>query len=78
MIAGVYSCVGKSLALMEIRMLTAMLLTKFDVGFAPGEDGDKLFSLYHDHFTADPGPLRLTFKERRLSEVPVFRGADGN
>ena len=64
MMAGIYGCVGKNLALMEIRILTAVLVTRFDVAFAAGEDGKQLFSLFHDHFTSDPGPLRLTFKER--------------
>lgn len=64
MIAGIYSCVGKNFALMEIRILTAMLLTRFHVAFATGENGEELFSRFHDHFTAAPGPLRLTFKKR--------------
>ena len=67
MMAGVYSCVGKNLALMEMRILTAILLTRFDVGFAPGENGEELFKHFLDHFTSDAGPLRLTFKERGLS-----------
>ena len=67
MMAGIYSCVGKNLALMEMRILTAMLLTRFDIGFAPGENGEEFFSLFLDHFTSDAGPLRLTFKERQKS-----------
>ena len=49
---------------MELRIATAVLLSKFDVTFAPGETGEQLFSKMHDHFTVAPGPLRLSFRER--------------
>ena len=35
---GRYGCVGKNLALREISYVIALLVTKFDVTLAPGED----------------------------------------
>lgn len=40
--AGNYSCIGKQLALMELRAVVARIVTRFDVGFAEGEVGEKL------------------------------------
>ncbi|KAA8568678.1 hypothetical protein EYC84_007681 [Monilinia fructicola] len=39
---GPYSCVGKQLALMELRAVVARVVTRFDVRFAAGERGTKL------------------------------------
>ncbi|KAL3476423.1 cytochrome P450 [Aspergillus californicus] len=60
---GPYGCIGKNLALMEIRLLTAHLITKFDVAFAPGEDGSELLKS-DDIFTIMLKPLHLIFKKR--------------
>lgn len=57
-------CIGKSLALMEIRMVTAHLLLDNDVHLAPGEDGQKLLYETMDHFTVTPGALWLVFSPR--------------
>ena len=38
-IPGRYNCIGKSLALAEIRYVTALLASKYNVNFPPGEDG---------------------------------------
>ncbi|KAH8691979.1 putative cytochrome P450 monooxygenase [Talaromyces proteolyticus] len=62
---GPYGCIGKALAYMEIRMLTAYLITEFDISFAPGEDGRDLLSKTVDHFTVSLGPLNLCFARRR-------------
>ncbi|KAL3464660.1 cytochrome P450 [Aspergillus heterothallicus] len=60
---GPYSCIGKNLALIEIRLLAAQLITKFDVEFAPGEDGSDLLRS-HDHFVVALRPLNLILKKR--------------
>ena len=52
------------MALMELRIATAVLVTTFDVAFAPDETGEELLGKMHDHFTVTPGPLRLNFTER--------------
>ena len=61
---GPFGCIGKNLAMMELRTVTARLVTRFDLSLAPGEDGHRIFHETKDHFTVDPGHLDITFKER--------------
>lgn len=61
---GPYGCIGKNLALMEVRTVTADLITKFDVSFAPGEDGRKLLHETEDYFSLGLGELNLVFNEK--------------
>lgn len=63
--AGVYGCIGKPLALLELRCVTAKLLHAFDVQLAPHEDGRRLLSETRDHFTLGLGALDLGFTPRR-------------
>lgn len=58
---GPYSCIGKNVALMELRTLTAKILMHYNVSFAPGEDGSRLESESKDHFTMSLAPLDLVF-----------------
>lgn len=60
-------CIGKNLALMELRTLTARLVTLFDVALAPGEDGKLLLEKSTDHFTVGLQPLNLVFTRRDSS-----------
>ncbi|PWY90620.1 cytochrome P450 [Aspergillus sclerotioniger CBS 115572] len=62
--AGKYACIGKNLSLMEIRVAAALILTTFDYEFAPGEDGQRIFSEAADYFTTTPGPFYLVMKNR--------------
>ena len=62
---GPYSCVGKQLALMELRSVISRVVTQFDVHFAPGEDGTALLTKTRDVFTLDLAPLNLVFTERK-------------
>jgi cytochrome P450 len=57
-------CIGKPLALMELRTVLTKLIMAFDVDFAPGDDGSDLISKGRDHFTMETGPLNLVFKPR--------------
>ncbi|KAL8741550.1 MAG: hypothetical protein Q9190_005851 [Brigantiaea leucoxantha] len=34
-----FACVGKNLTLAELRFVTTLLVSKYDIKFAPGEDG---------------------------------------
>lgn len=63
---GRYSCVGKNLALTELRYVTALLAQKYEIHFAPGETGYKVTKDMKDQFTAAPGSLKLVFKLRIL------------
>ena len=61
---GRFDCVGKNLALAELRFVTALLAQKYNVGFAQGEDGQGVEGDLMDRFTAAPGRLRLVFTKR--------------
>jgi hypothetical protein len=50
---------------MEMRVAAALVLTSFEVEFAPGEDGTRMFSEAVDYFTTTPGPLLLVLKAFR-------------
>jgi len=62
--SGTYSCIGKQLALMELRIVTTRIVTQFDIAFAPGEDGSDLEEKTKDVFTLEVAPLRLVFTPR--------------
>jgi len=62
---GPRNCAGQDLALMEIRLLTARLVTLFDISLAAAENGQKLLEKSVDHFTLGPGDLYITFAVRK-------------
>lgn len=62
---GPFGCIGKQLAYMQIRTLTARILLEFDVKFASGEDGRRILMQTKDHFTVDVGALDLEFTPLR-------------
>jgi hypothetical protein len=49
---------------MELRVVTARIVTQFDIAFAPGEDGTGLFEKTKDVFTLEVAPLKMVFKRR--------------
>jgi len=59
-------CIGKPLAMMELRTVMAKLLLAYDISYAPGETGADLIGKCRDHFTLEPGPLRLVFRPREI------------
>ncbi len=63
--SGPFGCIGKNLALMEIRLLTTELILKYAVKLAPEEDGNKLLYKSTDHFTMGLGDLMLVFEGRK-------------
>ena len=46
---------------MEVRLVTAILISQFEISFAENEDGTKVWTEMTDSFTANPGPLNLVF-----------------
>ncbi|GAB1192901.1 hypothetical protein APSETT444_002100 [Aspergillus pseudonomiae] len=62
---GPYSCVGKQLALMELRRVTAEILTRYDVQFAQEQTVNAFLDGQRDTFTLVTAPLKLVFHERR-------------
>lgn len=63
---GPYGCIGKRLALMDIRQMIARLVWTFDIAFAPGEDGASFERDAMDAFMMTFGELRLTLKPREV------------
>jgi cytochrome P450 len=66
---GPYSCVGKQLGLMEIRRVTAEILSRYDVKFAKGQTEDAFMSGKQDTFTLVTAPLQLVFQERKKNRA---------
>lgn len=62
---GPYGCIGKQLALMELRTMTTLLVTQFDIAFASGEDGSDLVNKSQDLFTVSLADLKVNFTPRK-------------
>ncbi|KAI0482603.1 cytochrome P450 [Xylariaceae sp. FL0804] len=66
---GRHSCPGKRLGMLEVRMVTAMLLTNFKVVLCPPIEKPEIFVAgFRDHFTGQPGQLKLAFIKNSESE----------
>lgn len=52
-------------------MVVARFCKRYEVSFAPGEDGSKVQGELKDLFVALPGPLSLQFKLRE-GEKPIY------
>ncbi|KAH8803373.1 putative cytochrome P450 [Xylogone sp. PMI_703] len=61
---GPYGCIGKPLALMNIRTTIAQIVMSFDIKFALGEDGTSFEKDAIDHFMLSAGKLDLSFTKR--------------
>jgi cytochrome P450 len=61
---GPYGCIGKPLALMQMRTLIARIIMDYDVKFADGEDGSRLMHDSKDHFTMGLADMELVFAKR--------------
>ncbi|KAL6250930.1 hypothetical protein RBB50_001138 [Rhinocladiella similis] len=62
---GPYGCIGKQVALMELRISIAKLVLAFDIQFAPGEDGTAFMTDTMDCFTQVLAPIEIIFAERK-------------
>lgn len=60
-LAGAYSCPGKNLAYMSLRVALSTLVQKFDISFAAGETGTDFENNALDTFVITLPPLHLTF-----------------
>jgi cytochrome P450 len=61
---GPYNCVGKQLALMEIRSVTCSILRRYNVELAPGQTKEAFVDGLVDGFTAASPKLDLIFTPR--------------
>ena len=63
---GSAGCVGKPLALVELRVVVALLVQTFDMRFAPGYDAERWEEDFHDYFVARKGELPVVLSCRAL------------
>ncbi|KAI0597614.1 cytochrome P450 monooxygenase-like protein [Biscogniauxia sp. FL1348] len=61
---GKFACIGKQLALNEIRTVVAKMVLEFDIVFAEGETGRALLEESQDMFTMVMAKLNLCFIKR--------------
>ncbi|CAD6451908.1 7a9d94ff-9170-4066-ba75-deea6008af81 [Sclerotinia trifoliorum] len=66
---GVHSCVGKTLALQELRLVVARIVRTFDVQFGPSYDEAVFESEWKDHLAVKIGNLWLRFLPRKLDDI---------
>ena len=50
---------------MELRIMTALVVSKFDFRFPPGDDGGSVIEDMKDTFSLSPGKLELVFRPLR-------------
>lgn len=62
---GEYNCIGRPVALLNLRTTLARLITEFDIQQAPGETGEKVFKDSRDSFVIYWGELNLIFNPRK-------------
>ncbi|KAJ5817055.1 hypothetical protein N7447_009288 [Penicillium robsamsonii] len=62
---GPYGCIGRALALMEMRNVICHIISRFEsIEMAPGEDGSPLMSMTKDHFTMGIQGFQMVFKAK--------------
>ncbi|KAF3389296.1 hypothetical protein F1880_003834 [Penicillium rolfsii] len=61
---GHHSCLGRALAMNDMRLITARLVKRYRFCIPPGETGDAVLHDLKDQFTSNPGRLRLLFELR--------------
>ncbi|KAI0427617.1 cytochrome P450 [Xylaria sp. FL1042] len=65
---GSYNCVGRPLALLNIREVTARIIADYDIRTTPIENLLAFDEGMEEYFTLIPPELNLSFVKRRLSE----------
>jgi cytochrome P450 len=64
--SGPFSCVGKQLALMELRMIITSTVWNYDFEFAPDEDGSTIENETLDLIILKVAKLDLVFRKRKV------------
>lgn len=63
--AGARNCIGKALALLNLRTTIARIVTTFDFAFAPGEESKLANDNMTEGFSTSFGALMIVFSERQ-------------
>ncbi|TEY38627.1 hypothetical protein BOTCAL_0481g00020 [Botryotinia calthae] len=66
---GVHSCVGKTLALQELRLVIARIVHTFDIQFGHSHDDVLFESEWKDYMVVEIGNLWVRFLPRRLENI---------
>ncbi|KAK8085661.1 hypothetical protein PG997_006932 [Apiospora hydei] len=61
---GKHACIGKPMAMEEMRSVLARLALQFDMDLAPGQDWEEHQEKIMDHFTMSLPKLYLSFRQR--------------
>lgn len=61
-VTGSYACIGRPLALMEMRLVTADVISRFDVEFPVGKDGSEFINHTRDQFVWGVSDLHICFR----------------
>lgn len=67
-VIGPYGCIGKALALMELRYVVANLVNRYEISLAPDQREDVFLNSKVDALALNPGPLMTVFKKRNHTE----------
>jgi cytochrome P450 len=67
---GNFSCAGRSLAMLQMRMVLAMIIRRFEISTSPGQEAEfeRFIEDQADCFSLHLTPLPLMFKER--AQIP--------
>ncbi|KAH8689533.1 putative cytochrome P450 [Talaromyces proteolyticus] len=71
-LSGTYGCIGRPLAMMNLRSTLARLITTFDIKFGEGEDGSSFEGKSTNHFLWCPGDLYISFTRRTAVGTKLF------
>ena len=63
-VEGPYACIGRPLALMEMRLVIADIVSRFDFEFPEGKDGSDFITQTKDHFVWREADLDISFRAR--------------
>jgi cytochrome P450 len=64
MIVGTHHCIGKAIAYLEMRVVTAKLVKTFNVQFSDMHDPEAFWKNMKDQVTMMPGELYCRFENR--------------
>jgi cytochrome P450 len=62
---GARYCLGKSMAIVGLRLVVTILLQDYDVSFAPGYDEETMWRDMRDQVTCQPGTVLCIFQPRK-------------
>lgn len=65
--AGAYGCIGRPLALLNVRGTVSRIIADYDVHLPAGKRATEYDQGLTEHFTIAPAPLKICFAKRKSS-----------